>query len=120
MRTHFGTGMCHTDIATRVTLLRKLTGEEIVEFGTEDTVSDELALFADLARHFWVLENELEKNKQVSASNCRWLSEVIQRHPSVSCDFRPQNIRPEDGQRHIEEYTNLEGAGFCECRRRGS
>ena len=49
MRTHFGTGMCHTDIATRVTLLRELTGEEVVEFGTEDTVSDELPLLADLS-----------------------------------------------------------------------
>ena len=40
------------DITTRVTLLRQFTGKEIVEFGTEDTVSDELALLADLAGHF--------------------------------------------------------------------
>ena len=52
MRTHFGTGMCHTDIATRVALLRELTGEEVVQLGAEDTVSDELALLANLAGHF--------------------------------------------------------------------
>ena len=51
MRTHFGTGMCHTDIATRVTLLRELAGEEIVQLGAENTVSDELALLADLGGH---------------------------------------------------------------------
>lgn len=51
-RTHFGTSVCYTDIATRVTLLGKFASEEVVELGTEDTVSDELALFADLAGHF--------------------------------------------------------------------
>ena len=51
MRTHFGTSVCHTDIATRVTLLRELTGEEVVQLGAEDTVSDELALLADLGGH---------------------------------------------------------------------
>jgi hypothetical protein len=41
-----------TDIATRVTLLGELTSEKLVQFCTEDTVCDELALFADLAGHF--------------------------------------------------------------------
>ena len=43
--------MGHTDIATRVALLRELTGEEVVQLGAEDTVSDELALLADLGGH---------------------------------------------------------------------
>lgn len=43
--------MGDTDITTRVTLLGELAGEEFVEFGAEDTVSHELALFADLGRH---------------------------------------------------------------------
>ena len=47
----FGTGMGDTDVATRVTLLRELTGEEVVQLGAEDTVSDELALLADLGGH---------------------------------------------------------------------
>ena len=51
LRTHFGTGVCHTDIATRVTLLGELTGEEIIQLGEENTISDELALLADLAGH---------------------------------------------------------------------
>ena len=44
--------MGDTNIAARVTLLRELAGEEIVQLGAEDTVSDELALLADLAGHF--------------------------------------------------------------------
>ena len=44
--------MGDTDIASRVALLCKLTSEEFVEFGTENTVSDELPLLADLrVRH---------------------------------------------------------------------
>lgn len=43
--------MGHTNIASRVTLLREFTSKEFVEFGAEDTVSYELALFADLSRH---------------------------------------------------------------------
>lgn len=45
----------NTDVAARVTLLGELASEEVVQLGTEDTVSDELALLADLARH---LEDE--------------------------------------------------------------
>ena len=58
LRTHFGTGVCHTDIATGVTLLRELAGEEVVKLGLEDTVSNELALLGDLARHLevWLRE----------------------------------------------------------------
>ena len=48
---YFSAGVCHTDIAARVTLLRELTGEEVVQLGAEDTVSDELALLADLGGH---------------------------------------------------------------------
>ena len=50
-RAYFGTSVCHTDIAARVTLLRELASKEVVELGLEDTVSDELALLRDLARH---------------------------------------------------------------------
>lgn len=44
--------MGHTDIATRVTLLGEFAGEKVIQFGAEDTVSDKLALLADLAGHF--------------------------------------------------------------------
>ena len=44
--------MGHTDIAARVALLRELASQEVVELGLEDTVGNELSLFADLARHF--------------------------------------------------------------------
>ena len=49
---HLSTSVCHTDITARVTLLGKLTSQEIVEFGPEDTVGDELALLANVAGHF--------------------------------------------------------------------
>ena len=49
---HLSTSVGDADVAARVTLLRELASEEIVELGLEDTVGDELALFADLARHF--------------------------------------------------------------------
>ena len=51
-RMYLSAGVCHTDITARVTLLGKLASQEVVELGLEDTVGDELALFADLARHF--------------------------------------------------------------------
>lgn len=44
--------MGHTNIATRVPLLREFAGEEIVQLGAEDTISDKLALLADLTGHF--------------------------------------------------------------------
>jgi hypothetical protein len=43
--------MCDTDVATRVALLGKLTGEKFVQFGAEDTIRDKLSLFADLSGH---------------------------------------------------------------------
>ena len=43
--------MSYADITARVALLREFAGEEIVQLGAEDTVSDELALLADLAGH---------------------------------------------------------------------
>ena len=49
---HLGAGMGDPDIATRVTLLGQLAGEEIVELCAEDTVGDELALLANLGGHF--------------------------------------------------------------------
>jgi len=51
-RTDFSASVCHTDIATRVTLLSQLAGEELIELGAENTVSYELSLFADLSGHF--------------------------------------------------------------------
>ena len=61
-RSYFSAGVCHTDIAARVTLLGQLASEEIVELGLEDTVSDELALLADLAGH---LESGREAGQSV-------------------------------------------------------
>lgn len=49
--TYLGTRMCDTDVATRVTFLRKLTGEKLVQFGAEDTIRDKLSLLADLSGH---------------------------------------------------------------------
>ena len=54
--------MGDTDVAARVALLRELAGEEIVQLGAEDTVSDELALLADLAGH---LESGREAGQSV-------------------------------------------------------
>ena len=48
---HLSTSVGDADVAARVTLLRKLAGEEVVQLGAEDTVSDELALLADLGGH---------------------------------------------------------------------
>jgi hypothetical protein len=47
----FGAGVCYTDITSRVTFFGEFTSEEFIEFGAEDTVCDELALFADLGGH---------------------------------------------------------------------
>ena len=82
LRTHFGTGVCHTDIATRVALLRKLAGEEIVEFGAEDTVSDELALLADLARHFSGRLPASRGKCQLAVHTHRASSKMIGVHPA--------------------------------------
>jgi hypothetical protein len=43
--------MCDTDVATRVAFLGKLTSKKFVQFGTEDTIRDELSLLADLSGH---------------------------------------------------------------------
>jgi len=50
--THLSASVGHSDITTRVSLLGELPGEEIVELGAENTVSDELSPLADLGRHF--------------------------------------------------------------------
>ena len=52
VRMYLSASVCHTDITARVTLLRKLASQEVVKLGLEDTIGDELALFANLARHF--------------------------------------------------------------------
>lgn len=49
---HLGTGVSDADITARITLLSKLTGKELVEFSTEDTIGNKLSLFADLGGHF--------------------------------------------------------------------
>ena len=54
--------MGDTDITSRVTFLSKFTSEELVQFSTEDTVCDELALLADLAGH---LESGREAGQSV-------------------------------------------------------
>jgi hypothetical protein len=48
--------MGHTDVASRVTFLGQFTGEELVEFGAEDTIGHEFSFLADLSGHFecWV------------------------------------------------------------------
>lgn len=53
---HLGAGVGDTDVAAGVTFLGELAGEEVVQLGAEDTVSDELALLADLAGHLEVAE----------------------------------------------------------------
>ena len=50
-KTHLSAGVGDTDVAARVTLLGELAGEEVIQLGAEDTVSDELALLADLTSH---------------------------------------------------------------------
>ena len=61
-KAHLRAGVGHANVATRVALLRELAGEEIVQLGAEDTVSDELALLADLAGH---LESGREAGQSV-------------------------------------------------------
>src|SRR6202012_27855 len=46
-RTDISDGGSHSDFDTRVALLGQLALEELVEFGIEDTVGDELATLAD-------------------------------------------------------------------------
>jgi hypothetical protein len=45
--------MRDTDVAARIPFFGKLAGEELVQLGTENTIRDELALFADLSGHVW-------------------------------------------------------------------
>jgi len=44
----------YANLTTRVTLLRKLAGEELVEFCAKDTIGNELSLLANLSGHFEV------------------------------------------------------------------
>ena len=76
---HLGTGVGDTDIAPRVTLLSQFTGEEFVDFCTEDTVRDELALLADLCGHFL---KGIHSQSSVPVSSKR-----ADGNPSVSTDF---------------------------------
>ena len=52
--THLSARVGNADIAARVALLGELTGEEIVQLGAENTVSNKLALLRDLAGHLEV------------------------------------------------------------------
>lgn len=45
--------MRDADVATRVAFFGKLAGEEFIQLGTENTIRDELSLFADLSGHTW-------------------------------------------------------------------
>lgn len=54
-----GTCMCDTDVAARVTFLRKLAGEKFVQFGTENTIRDKLAFLAGWGGHIWEVGKEL-------------------------------------------------------------
>jgi len=49
---NLGTSVGHSDIATRVSLLGKFAGKEIIELSAEDTIGDEFSPLADLGRHF--------------------------------------------------------------------
>ena len=42
----------NADVAARVALLCQLAGEKFIELGAEYTISDKLALFADLGGHY--------------------------------------------------------------------
>jgi hypothetical protein len=57
--------VCHTDITARVSLLRELAGEELVELGMENTIGHELALLADLSGHRKVNCEEQQVNPRV-------------------------------------------------------
>jgi hypothetical protein len=74
--THLRASVGDTDIAAGVALLRELTGEELVEFSVEDTVSHELALLADLARHF---VEESSKHSQLIVPGSSKQSQAIHR-----------------------------------------
>lgn len=69
------------NITARVTFLRQLAGEEIVEFSTEDTISDELALFADLGGHFEEAKGLDGRRKK--CQHPRHLSSDATIHPTV-------------------------------------
>ena len=43
--------MSHADITTRVPFFGEFASKEFIELGAEYTISDELALFADLGGH---------------------------------------------------------------------
>jgi hypothetical protein len=45
--TDIGDGGRNADFDTRVTFLRKLTSEELVQFGVKNTIGDELATLGD-------------------------------------------------------------------------
>lgn len=84
IQAHFSSGVGDPDITTRVALLRQLASEEIVEFGTEDTVGHELALFADLSRHFGAGDG-LQDGSKGQRLNSTGLSSVSScAHPAIS------------------------------------
>ena len=60
--TDLSASMRYSNITTRVTLLSQFTSEEFIEFSTENTISDELSLFADLGRHIRRLVERQDKS----------------------------------------------------------
>jgi hypothetical protein len=60
---YLSAGVGDTDVAARVTFLSELAGEKFIEFGAENTVGDELALFADLGGHFVVWRDSKRRNR---------------------------------------------------------
>ena len=83
---YFGTGVGDTNITARVTLLGEFTGEEFVKFGAEDTVCDELALFADLSRHLEDCKQRLARDHQViQICRCQSIPRSVRSAPGFLC-----------------------------------
>jgi len=71
-----------TDIAARVTFFRELAGEKLVQLGTEDTICNKLALFADLSGHAGKLYKQWAGILLAQAISC---AHIIQtRNPASS------------------------------------
>lgn len=58
--------MSYTNITARVSLLRKLASKEFIEFCTEYTIGDELALLADLRGGHFCVDGAAERQSQLS------------------------------------------------------
>ena len=100
--------MGDTDVAARIALLRQLAGEEVVQLGAEDTVSDELALLADLTGHFGGTEGTEES---MSILRHYRLSEMIELHPAPQPLQNSKKVSggDEDANRHRYRPSKLMG-----------